>query len=83
MSGLPRVGIYTPSSVCFSVDPHRVLTTPEVWLDALPKAIVLDPALAQLTPEWLFLSTGRESRVSPKHLRDGGGRDALLHVTRR
>lgn len=30
----------------------------KVWLDALPKAIVLDPCLVQLTPEWLFLSTG-------------------------
>lgn len=30
----------------------------QVWLDALPKAIVLDPYLVQLTPEWLFLSTG-------------------------
>lgn len=33
----------------------------EVWLDALPKAIVLDPWLVQQTPEWLFFSTGLRS----------------------
>mmetsp|Transcript_32686 Transcript_32686/g.104114 ORF Transcript_32686/g.104114 Transcript_32686/m.104114 type:complete len:487 (+) Transcript_32686:3-1463(+) len=32
-----------------------------VWLDALPKAIVLDPGLTMHTPAWLFLSTGLRS----------------------
>lgn len=52
-------GEFAPYAGC--TDPRSKVKETYVWLDALPKAIVLDPALAQLTPEWLFLSTGLRS----------------------
>lgn len=49
-------GEFAPYAGC--TDPATKVKETYVWLDALPKAIVLDPWLAQQTPEWLFLSTG-------------------------
>ncbi|CAJ1376384.1 unnamed protein product [Effrenium voratum] len=52
-------GEFAPYAGC--TDPLTKVKETFVWLDALPKAIVLDPWLAQQTPEWLFLSTGLRS----------------------
>ena len=52
-------GEFAPYAGC--TDPESKVKETYVWLDALPKAIVLDPCLVQLTPEWLFLSTGLRS----------------------
>lgn len=52
-------GEFAPYAGC--TDPATKVKETYVWLDALPKAIVLDPCLVQLTPEWLFLSTGLRS----------------------
>lgn len=52
-------GEFAPYAGC--TDPATKVKETYVWLDALPKAIVLDPCLVQLTSEWLFLSTGLRS----------------------
>eukprot|EP00931_Biecheleriopsis_adriatica_P011532 TRINITY_DN112604_c0_g1_i1.p1 TRINITY_DN112604_c0_g1~~TRINITY_DN112604_c0_g1_i1.p1 ORF type:complete len:431 (-),score=59.67 TRINITY_DN112604_c0_g1_i1:29-1288(-) len=52
-------GEFAPYAGC--TDPGTKTKETYIWHDALPKAIILDPLLAQQTPEWLFLSTGLRS----------------------